>query len=361
MTHTRRKGIVAACVAVAVIGLFAWLGTTAEHLILGWLYFPLRVFPVMTIDPPAALVGLTALILLIGVIHVTARWLVRDTAEADGAVRSWSLASTLAATVLLLLMFAAGTAMVGATHQLVWLATGRATAAQNRIAPVEGLVDRMMAGGRKMEAGNNIKYFGIGMQTYDDTWKSFPAGGTVTENGELLHGWAIFIGPQTGYVAEDIDYAVPWNEPPNDRYYKGNLRQFVNPALSGPYFDQQGFALSHYAGNVHVLPLRQFTGQQYGSPPGLDLDGQSNTLLIGTVVENFKPWGHPANLRDPARGINQHPDGFGGPANWGGAQFVMCDGAVRFFSSKTDPKVLAQLAKPGADSQSPRPLHDSGQ
>jgi hypothetical protein len=355
MTQAKRGWIVAACVVAAIVSLFAWLGTTAEHLILGWLYFPLRVVPQMTVDPPAALIGLTALILLISVIHVTARWLVRETAAAEGAPRSWSPASTMAATLLLLLMFAAGIAMVGATHQLVWLATGRVTAAQERSAPVEGLIGQLRAYGRKMEAGNNLKWLGIGMQTYHDTWKTFPAGGTVTESGELLHGWAIFIGPQTGYYAEDIDYSVPWNEPPNDRYYKGNLTQFVNPALTGPYFDQEGFALSHYAGNVHVLPLREFTGQQHWIPPRVKLEGQSNAILIGTVVENFKPWGHPANLRDPARGINTHPDGFGGPANWGGAQFVMCDGAVRFFSSKTDPKVLAQLASPGADSDSGRP------
>lgn len=358
--QTSRGLVWIVCALLVLVGLFAWLGTMAEQLILGWLYFPLRVVPQMTVDPPAAFVGLAALVLLIAVIHMTARWLMREAAAAEGGARSWSFPSTLAMALLLLLMFAAGTAMVGATHQIVWLATGRATASQERSAPVEGFLDQTKTELTKMQAGNNLKQFAIGVHTYHDTWKSLPAGGTVSESGELLHGWAVFIGPQTGYVAEGIDYSVPWNQPPNDRYYKCNLAVFVNPSLDGPHFDQQGFGLSHFAGNVHVLPLQRVGASSIRKTLAEVSDGSASTVLIGTVVENFKPWGHPANLRDPTRGINQHPDGFGGPPSWGGAQFAMCDGSVRFLSNKIDPKVMAKLAKPGSsDSDSHRQINEA--
>jgi hypothetical protein len=71
--------------------------------------------------------------------------------------------------------------------------------------------------------------------------------------------------------------------------------------------------------------------------------GASNTILIGEVNHAFRPWGHPANWRDPATGINR-PNGFGGAPGSGGARFVMMDGSVRFLSQDTDPAVLEALS-----------------
>jgi prepilin-type processing-associated H-X9-DG protein len=118
------------------------------------------------------------------------------------------------------------------------------------------------------------------------------------------------------------------------------------------------------AGNLHVLPVatvrppamgrlgdygdlaQQLESQGMRTNVFQVKDGSSNTILFGTVTRNFKPWGHPANVRDPSLGVNRSPDGFGAPANWDGAQFAFCDGSVRMLSSKTDPRVLKQLATP---------------
>ena len=75
-------------------------------------------------------------------------------------------------------------------------------------------------------------------------------------------------------------------------------------------------------------------------------DGTSSTILLGTVGEQFKPWGHPANVRDPALGINRSPQGFGGPPGWNGAMFLMCDGSVKFLRDDTDLSVMKALATP---------------
>src|SRR4029077_20604715 len=108
----------------------------------------------------------------------------------------------------------------------------------------------------------------------------------------------------------------------------------------------QGFGLSHFAGNQHVLPIRtvniETPRRTEGYRHSLSMrelgktnetmnmskitDGASNTLLLGTVSDRFKPWGHPANIRDPSHGIDRSPDGFGGPPSWSGAVFSFCDG-----------------------------------
>ena len=102
-----------------------------------------------------------------------------------------------------------------------------------------------------------------------------------------------------------------------------------------------------------VLPIRTVAREEAspdshpplhrGIPIGAITDGAANTFLIGTVGQHFKPWGHPANLRDPALGINRSPAGFSGPPQWGGTQFGMCDGSARLFSQETDPAVIAAL------------------
>jgi prepilin-type processing-associated H-X9-DG protein len=71
--------------------------------------------------------------------------------------------------------------------------------------------------------------------------------------------------------------------------------------------------------------------------------------LIGEAAGNFRPWGHPANVRNPALGIGRSRDGFGGPPGSAGAQFLMCDGSVRMISRQTDLRVLRELATPAGD------------
>ena len=122
--------------------------------------------------------------------------------------------------------------------------------------------------------------------------------------------------------------------------------------MPGRRFDDEGYGLNHFAGNVHVFPTYRFRANEAPSSgsPGMRFtafkDGLSNTLLIGTARGHFKPWGSPDGMRDPALGINRSLDGFGDSPGSLGSQFVMADGSVRLLSSKTDPAVLKALATP---------------
>jgi hypothetical protein len=140
---------------------------------------------------------------------------------------------------------------------------------------------------------------------------------------------------------ECIDLKLPWNDPKNRPLFRCAVDLFINQELPGaPIRDADGYGLAHYAANSRAMangairPFDQFT------------NGTANTLLIGEVNASFRRWGDPANVRDPARGINRSPYGFGGPPGTNGALFGMADGSVRFVSERVSPAVLRALATP---------------
>ncbi|MGE5194455.1 MAG: DUF1559 domain-containing protein [Deltaproteobacteria bacterium] len=226
---------------------------------------------------------------------------------------------------------------------------------------------------RRSQQKNNLKQIGLAIHGFHDVAQAFPSGGTIDDRCRLMHGWAAFIGPYIGFTTGEIDFSIPWNEPPNDRLYRCGMPVFINPQIP-EVFDRKSFGLSHVLANVHVLPISRVS-RVAGHSPGEALaaaqaaddrdlrnlplrfsaihDGLANTMLIGEAAGNFRPWGHPANVRDPARGVGQSHDGFGGPPGAGGAQFLMCDGSVRAVANQTDARILRALATPSGNEFSP--------
>ena len=351
---------------VVAILLVVLLGANFEQLLLGWLYFLLNTIPKMTMDWPSAIVGAICVLLFVVGLHRTVRWLImRGNREDPVGMNRWTWRSTLVASTTLMLLFVSGTALVGASHQVIWLLFGRRDAVAERVSTSQlGLIAEALEMVRRTQAKGYLKQFGLAFHNYHDTYGAFPPGGTMDQDGELLHGWAILLGPYHSYSAPDLDYSLGWRVPPNDRIYKCQMQGFVNPSQPGAVFDEKGFGLCHWAGNVHVLPIRSVhiaastsddseaggtklpSGQDRGISISEITDGTSNTILLGTAGANFKPWGHPANVRDPAMGINRSPEGFGGPAGWNGAMFLLCDGSVKLISETTDLSIMKALATP---------------
>lgn len=343
--------------------LLVFLGEHIEQLLLGWLYFPFRTVPRMTIDWPTAIFGAVCSLLFVIGLHRTARWFLRSTTAAG--MNHWTWRTSLIVSASLFILFASGTALVGASHQFIWLLSGRSDSASEAVATGElGAIAQARDAARRSMTKNHLKQFGLAFHNFHDTFGVFPPGGIMNEDGELLHGWPVFLSMYTTYYAPDVEYNVAWRSPPNDRMYKCQLSDFLNPAQPGPAFDVDGYGLCHWAGNIHVLPIRSVqldaSKKWRGSIGFIDelkkkkravsldqiTDGTSNTILLGTVAERFKPWGHPANVRDPALGIHRSPEGFGGPPGWNGAMFLMCDGSVKFLNEKTDLKIMKALATP---------------
>jgi len=243
---------------VVTISLVILLRTNIEQLLLGWLYFLLYAIPKMTVDWPSAIVGTVCVLLFAVGLHRTARWLMISViCKNSEGTNHWTWRSTLVTSATLFVLFAAGTAVVGALHQVIWLLSGRRDTVAETASPSQlGLIAEAREMAHRMQAKNNLQQFGLAFNNFHDTNGAFPPGGTMNQDGELLHGWAILIGPYHSFIAPDLDYSRGWRESPNDRIYKCQIQEFLNPSQPGAVFDAEGFGLSHWAGNMHVLPIK---------------------------------------------------------------------------------------------------------
>lgn len=353
----------------------------AEQLVLGWFLFPIRVIPQVRPDPATVLFGIVSLLTLVVGIQMTAKWWRRerspeghtpDDLRMERKITrriSWNI------TFGLLLMFAVGTAVIGITHQMVWLITGRSTNSFRKT-DVYGPFKDLWSSTNEMQRKFSLRQLWFGMGEFHDVHGVFPPGGLMDEKGKLLHGWSMLSGPYIGFYAEGLDIKTPWNQPPNDRLYRCQLSVFCNSTIERK-FSPEGYGLSHYSANAYLFPIQQVstavptkdwevlqipTGEEEAGKEraGWTLskitDGEETTLLLGEAAGNYKAWGDPTNMRDPGLGVGRSLDGFGGPPGSDGGFFLMASGAVRFFSNKTDPKIMKAHGTPNGGEQVKLPI-----
>lgn len=324
-------GLIAACLAPGA-------GIVLEFpffLLFGWALFLTRAAREATVVWPDVILALGALALLAVGTHRFCCWLYLSTAPpADAQPRAWPLRWTAAILALVLVMFIAGTAMIGVAHQVVWIARSD-----------EGFVQwnwMMPKGARLAMSKGRMKQIGLALHNYHDAYGTMPPGGTFDRFGAPLHSWATHLLPylDEGELFQGVRFDLPWNHPDQRAVFIKHIAILQNPAYDAQHErDAQGYSLSHYAANAHVLSANR--GIRISEIP----DGTSQTVLAGEVADRFKPWGHPVNWRDLKKGINKSSDGFGSPFA-GGAHVLLADGSVRFIQENIDPDILRRLARP---------------
>jgi prepilin-type processing-associated H-X9-DG protein len=331
-----KTSLVAATTLTALV-LFivpATRGVTAA-LLFGWVAFLARVLPRMTVDVGTVVVGLAALVLFTAGVHVATRSWWRGATSVP-----WRLRWSVTAVAVVVLLFTAGVALVAAIHQVGWLATSPEPLFVEGQAVPPGF-------GWPSSRTEALKSTVLALHNYQSCFQMLPPGGTFSADGTPLHSWETFCLPfLRAWQRIDLDMEKPWNGERNAAYFRSVVPDFINPELPpASLFDAEGFGVSHYSVNVHVMGPNR--GRSLANFP----DGTLHTLLLGEVSTGFRPWGDPVNWRDPGRGIGNLPYQFGGPPNAGGANFALADGSVRFIAAGAHPDVLRALATPDGGEQ----------
>lgn len=304
-----------------VFGVLSW----------GWLTYSRRVLPQVTPAWDGIVTGLLCMVLFTVGLHRTLRWLAREVQNARGTAvpggRLWSFRWTASLVTLIVLMFMVGLAATGIVHQAGWLIASRRSV----------LEPKPLFRGVWGTSADHLRDLALGSGIL--TWDRNPqkTGGSHPKAGPV-QSWMTDLLPGIMFgIDGTLHNELSWNDPRNSAYFKGVVPVYLNPEIE-VFRNNDGYALSHYAGNMHVLSgdrawLRDTQG------------GISHTILAGEVADQFKAWGDPTNLRDPGLGINQSPDGFGGPSGSGG-NLVFLDGSVRFFRNSTPRSILKRWSMP---------------
>lgn len=176
-----------------------------------------------------------------------------------------------------------------------------------------------------------------------------------------LHGWMTPLLPYLGHetIERRINRQQRFDAPANIVAMQQIIPKFLIPGRK-PERSPRGFGLTHFSG-VGGEAVREPAGLvrlgifSEGVPVRREqvTDGLGQTLIIGEIPDTFPAWGEPGNVRMVGAGLNKQFHGFGNPAGTG-AMFLHGDGSVRFYSNKTDRRVLEQLeTRDGAEPVQP--------
>jgi Protein of unknown function (DUF1559) len=306
------------------------------QLTLGWILYLIRVVPQIRLDLTGVV---TAAFCLTGVLvglHAFAGWIAAHNRGASGP--RWEWRSTLTLVGVIVLAFVAGIAAVGVVHQTGWLMSSPAPVFEDRVS--RGTWAQRNAA--QKEASNQLHWMGLGSITMWEQRGVYPPGTLFDSQGRMMHSWQTRLLPYLEHdnVYKRIRLDSPWDHPTNAQAMGLWVETYVHP-VHGYTKDDQGRCLTGFAGNVRLL----------GSDVPIDYrrlsesKGTANLILAGEAPANYRPWGDPMNLRDPAHGLNQSPDGFGSPLG-GRTLIVFADGSVRSFSDKADPEFIRLLSLP---------------
>lgn len=184
---------------------------------------------------------------------------------------------------------------------------------------------------RMTQCKNNLRQFGVALQNHQSQFGHLPTDG---QNG---WGFGVFLLPQLDQSPlyeklNPLTSKLAAGSPANSSTTGLALEVFRCPSFSGTdRLQPSGFGRSNYLGTSDLFSEETSLTDIY--------DGESNTIAIGETTADHG-WALPKT------GAGKTPPNAGdsyGSQHSGGAQFVLCDGAVRFIADNIDATTFQAL------------------
>ena len=187
---------------------------------------------------------------------------------------------------------------------------------------------------RVVDCKNHLRQIGIALQNHHSQFGQLP------QDGENGYGYGAFLlaSLDQGPLEDRLKASrVPLPDPSTAR---PELEGTILPVFRCPshsaseHLDPSGYARSEYIGNSELLSTATRLTDV--------LDGESMTIAVGETTSD-QAWALPGVAKCDV------PPGSGGrfgSEHSGGAQYLMCDGAVRFISSNVDQATIRALGTP---------------
>jgi prepilin-type processing-associated H-X9-DG protein len=191
-------------------------------------------------------------------------------------------------------------------------------------------VQRVREAAKRIQDANNLKQFALAMHNYMDTYGSFPANAIYDKNGKPLLSWRVQILP---FIEQDALYKEFHLDEPWDSEHNKKLLEQMPKIFETVEGEKKKGYLTRYQGFVGKGAL--FNGTAKGIRITDITDGTSNTIMFIQAAKGV-PWTKPEDVPFDAGKLLPR---LGGVFK-NGFNVAMCDGSVRFISTKISETTL---------------------